>query len=122
MSHPYSSLPNKAFWRTAVAEKHALHIDELWTPKFSVRPTDRIVTAGSCFAQHIGRALARRGYQWYDAEPAPGILTAPEAKQFNYGVFSFRTGNIYTARMLRQWVEIAFGDRDEPFVAGQRTG
>lgn len=114
MTHPYQSLPGSAFWRTAVAEKHALHIEELWNPKFQVLPNHRIVTAGSCFAQHIGKALERRGYQWLNAEPAPSVMTDEEARRFNFGVFSFRTGNIYTARMLRQWVELAFDRRELP--------
>ncbi len=114
MTHPYESLQGSAFWRTAVAERHALHIDALWNPKFQVLPEHKIVTAGSCFAQHIGKALERRGYFWFDAEPAPSVLTPAEARRFNYGVFSFRTGNIYTARMLRQWMEFAFGIRELP--------
>ncbi len=114
MTHPYQSLPGSAFWRTAVAEKHALHIDEMWNPKFQVLPEHKIVTAGSCFAQHIGKALQKRGYDWFNAEPAPSVMTDEEARHFNYGVFSFRTGNIYTARMLRQWVELAFDKREVP--------
>lgn len=110
MSHPYSDLPSKAFWRSGVAEHNALHIRGLWSPKFAIKPRHKIVTAGSCFAQHIGRALSARGYQWFDAEPASTHLDDALRKQFNYGVFSFRTGNIYTARMLVQWLRLALDD------------
>ncbi len=112
MSHPYKDLPPSAFWRSAVAERHPLHIDHLWTPKFQVRPEDQIVTAGSCFAQHFSQALRARGYSWLNAEPAPDLLKPEDAAAFNYGIFSFRTGNIYTARILLQWLELAFGKRD----------
>lgn len=111
MGHPYENLPEKAFWRTAVSEKHPLHVSELWQPRFHIKQADKIVTAGSCFAQHFSRALVRRDYNWFDAEPAPEYLTPKDRSKFNYGVFSFRTGNIYTARILLQWLELAFGLR-----------
>ena len=101
--HPYSTFPAEAFWRTGVAEKEPLDIAGLWQPKFPISSTERIVTAGSCFAQHIGRSLTANGFCWFDAEPAPYGL--PDPAVFNYGIFSFRSGNIYTAAMLRQWLE-----------------
>ncbi len=105
MTNPYQHLPGNAFWRSGVADTAAEKIRRLWQPGFEINRDMAIVTAGSCFAQHIGRALKERGYLWYDAEPAPG----PEAlrRAFYYGVFSFRTGNIYTTRMLRQWFDWA---------------
>ena len=109
MSNPYQDLPSHAFWRTAVAEKGALGLERLWTPKFQIAPEDKIVTFGSCFAQHFSRALTERGYNWFDAEPAPPWLIGADAEAFNYGIFSVRTGNIYTPKMLRQWLELAFG-------------
>lgn len=103
-AHPYSNLPAPAFWRSGVADLHPLNISGLWHPKHPLKPSHRIVTAGSCFAQHIGRALAARGYNWFDAEPAPKRFKDETKRRFNYGVFSFRTGNIYTAAALRQWL------------------
>jgi hypothetical protein len=107
--NPYQSLPSRSFWRTAVAEPEMLAIDELWTPKFELGQDDPILTAGSCFARHIGRTLLQLGMNWRDAEPAPPGLTAAERSARQYGVFSFRTGNIYTAAMLRQWLGWAAG-------------
>ena len=109
MDHPYGRLGKEAFWRTAVAERGAFGIEGLWKPKFPIGLDDRIATAGSCFAQHFGRALKQRGYHWHDAEPAPPFLSEEDARKFNYGIFSFRTGNIYTARMLNQWIDLALG-------------
>lgn len=102
MTNPYTELPATAFWRTAVAEQEPMAIGGLWTPKYPIRPHHGIVTAGSCFAQHIGQALAARGYRWLDCEPAPMHLNKEDCREFNYGIFSFRTGNIYTAKMLLQ--------------------
>ncbi|MDU8914158.1 GSCFA domain-containing protein [Aestuariicoccus sp. MJ-SS9] len=112
MTNPYSDLPPRAFWRSAVAEAGAFGLEGLWQPKFPIRPAHRIVTAGSCFAQHIGRALAADGYGWLDAEPAPPFLNEEAARRFNYGVFSCRTGNIYTPAMLDQWLDIALDDAE----------
>jgi hypothetical protein len=108
-ANPYRSLPARSFWRTAVAEPDMLAIDGLWTPKFALGQDDPILTAGSCFARHIGRTLLELGMNWRDAEPAPPGLTAAERTARQYGVFSFRTGNIYTAAMLRQWLGWATG-------------
>ncbi len=109
MPHPYQFLPPDRFWRSGVADIPPLQIAGLWQPKFRIRRRSRIVTAGSCFAQHFSRALVARGYNWMDYEPGPAGLTPAQRSDYNYGVFSFRTGNIYTPRMLRQWLAWAFG-------------
>jgi len=119
---PYDDLPQSSFWRPAVADRAPLQIEGLWTPKFRIAPRDRIVTAGSCFAQHIGRALAARGYRWLDAEPAPDRLPEAARGQFHYGTFSFRTGNIYTTNMLAQWLDWAFGETPPPEDLWEKDG
>jgi hypothetical protein len=122
MKNPYRELPERAFWRPAIAEKHPLDISSLWTPKHELSPTDAVATAGSCFAQHIGRALVRRGYNWFDAEPAPKQFDEQTMKDFNYGVFSFRTGNIYTAAALRQWIHWALEQEAPPAELWEKKG
>lgn len=122
MSHPYASLPPERFWRTAVAERSAFGIERLWNPKFRVSNRTRIITAGSCFAQHIARALVARGYRWHDAEPAPAQLSPEARRAFHYGTFSFRTGNIYTAKMLVQWLSWAFGESQPPESLWEKAG
>jgi len=57
--HPYKDLLPDSFWRTAVADINPLEIEGLWKPKLSLTPDDAVVTAGSCFAQHIGKALVK---------------------------------------------------------------
>lgn len=111
MTNPYSSLPSSAFWKPAVASRNMLEITQLWTAKNLIDVTHSVATSGSCFAQHISRAMIRNGFNWVDAEPAPAKIPETLRKSFGYGVFSFRTGNIYTASALRQWVEAAFGVR-----------
>jgi surfactin synthase thioesterase subunit len=113
-ANPYRSLPPRSFWRTGVAEPAVDDIGDLWQPKFAVGQDAPILTVGSCFARHIGRALLEAGMNFYDAEPAPPGLTAAEREARHYGEFSFRTGNVYTAAMLRQWLSWAFGESTRP--------
>ncbi|MFJ9445656.1 GSCFA domain-containing protein [Kitasatospora sp. NPDC101235] len=120
--NPYQSLPARSFWRSAVAEPDPLAIDDLWTPAFAIGQDDPVLTAGSCFAAHIGRALLERGMNWYDAEPAPPGLTEEERRARHYGVFSFRTGTVYTAAVLRQWLSWAFGRTTPPTEAWLEDG
>ncbi|MEL6620403.1 MAG: GSCFA domain-containing protein [Pseudomonadota bacterium] len=122
MTHPYENMGPQAYWKTGVADPGAHGLTGLWTPKFNIQPAHRIVTAGSCFAQHIGRALADRGYGWTDCEPAPPYLRGEDARRFGYNVFSFRTGNIYTPAMLEQWLELAYGARDEVTEVWEQDG
>lgn len=114
MSNPYENLPGTAFWRSAVAERSPFAIEDLWTPRFSFQKQHKVVTFGSCFAQHFSRALIKNGFSWFDAEPAPEFASESTKSKFNYGVFSARTGNIYTAASLRQWIEWALGNTKTP--------
>ncbi|MES2936892.1 MAG: GSCFA domain-containing protein [Pseudomonadota bacterium] len=122
MNNPYRTLPPRAFWRSAVAGRAPQAFGELWSPKFPIGKADAIVTAGSCFAQHISRALVNRGMHWVDAEPAPQDMAPAEQRERGYGVFSFRTGNIYTARMLCQWLDWALGGMPMPEESWAENG
>jgi hypothetical protein len=112
--NPYEAQPAKAFWRNAVASRDPLDIDNLWAPKFSIDKTDPIVTLGSCFAQHISRALVAAGYNWVNAEPAPHGFSAADKAKYGYEVFSVRTSNIYTVALLRQWTQWALQNAPIP--------
>ncbi|MEQ8654143.1 MAG: GSCFA domain-containing protein [Kiloniellales bacterium] len=108
MSHPYDEQRQEAFWKLGVVEANGNRtLSGLWQPKFPIRRSDVFITAGSCFAQHIGRALVRKRFKWIDAEPAPNWLSAAQAKANGYGIYSFRTGNIYSTALLRQWIDWA---------------
>lgn len=120
--NPYEELEARAYWRTAVADVGADGISGLWQPKFRITPLMRFVTAGSCFAQHIGRALAERRYGWFDAEPVMAYMPEDMRRAYGYGVFSFRTGNIYTPKMLCQWLEAAVGDGALPSEIWEEGG
>lgn len=114
MSNPYEALEKKAFWKPSVADRHMLDIAGLWDPRFDIKPHHKVATFGSCFAQHIGKALRARGFDWFITETAPHGMSPAHCLDFNYGVFSARTGNIYTTSLLRQWTEWASGVVDVP--------
>ena len=103
-SHPYTDLPKQAFWKTAVVEPDPCQIDLGWKSKSPINRSTKIITAGSCFAQHISKSLKENNFNWLDSEPAPNDLLPAEHAMRGYGIFSFRTGNIYTAALLKQWV------------------
>lgn len=122
MTNPYKSMPNRAFWRQSVAELHVADFADLWTP-IELKGDEKVATAGSCFAQHIGRNLKKRGVAYMDMEPAPDFLVDEnEARRFGYGVFSCRYGNIYTSRQLLQLVQEVFCGRTPSEIVWEKQG
>jgi len=101
---PYHFVAPTARWRHAVAELPAHEIDPHSgeTAPFHITSQTKIMTAGSCFAQHLSNALLHYGFDYVNAEPGPSWLTTEERKGYNYGTFSARYGNIYTPRQLLQ--------------------
>lgn len=108
-NHPYKSLPEKAFWRRAVAGVAAQQVDPVGIFDLQIGPEMKVATAGSCFAQHIARHLKESGYCYYVAEPGHPLVSLGSRTRQNYGLFSARYGNIYTARQLFQLFERAYG-------------
>ncbi len=122
MHNPYQTLPEKNFWKTAVASKSIADIEDLWDPKFKITQKSKISTFGSCFAQHIGSALKERGFHWLATERPPASLSSENAKKYNYNVFSARTGNIYTTSLLKQWTEWALNLKPAPDEVWKENG
>jgi hypothetical protein len=107
MKTPYSDLPPERYWKTGVAEAHPSTIKNLYRKKFTISATDKIATAGSCFAQHVARHMRNRGYNILDVEP-PIDGTPPDlAQKYGYMIYSGRYGNIYTARQMLQLLQDA---------------
>jgi hypothetical protein len=102
--HPYRDLDDRNYWNKTVSPRNALDIDNWYTKKFPINGLS-ISTAGSCFAQHIGRELRDKGYEYVDVEPAPDFLRAENHHDYGYGIYSARFGNIYTSRQLLQLVQ-----------------
>ena len=75
---------------------------------FVIKPTDRIASIGSCFAQHIATFLKSTNLEYLEVEVGE--------RDSGYGVFSARYGNVYTTRQFIQLIRLAqsgdsqFGD------------
>jgi len=109
--HPYRSLPDSAYWRRAVAAKGAA-VDPVAGDFPLISRTDKVATAGSCFAQHVARHLAGSGFNYLVTEQAHPILDAEVARAAGYGLYTARYGNIYTTLQLTQLVDRAYGRFD----------
>lgn len=106
---PFQRIERRAFWRIAVEKRSELAPTDIFKPRFQLRENMQIATAGSCFAQHVGRALKESGFRVIDAEPAPHGVPDSVAKDFGYATFSARYGNIYTSAHLLQILKEALG-------------
>ncbi len=106
-THPYVALPDYCYWKQAVSEVDPAAVDPVTRPRFKISYTDKVATAGSCFAQHISKRLRDSGFNFLVTEQADFDEEQGHARGF-YD-FSARYGNIYTARQLLQLFDRAFG-------------
>lgn len=110
LKHPYVDLPLNAYWRSGVAETSPFKLEGIYKKKFDISKSARIATAGSCFAQHVGRALKQRGFNVLDFEPPPIGLPTNLHSDYGFSMYSARYGNIYTVAHLLQLAKEAFGE------------
>lgn len=119
--HPYSLIPSHQRWRAAMGATAPAEVDPVVAMPFRIARHDKVATAGSCFAQHIGRHLASRGFTALVTESAHPVVPPETAKEMQYGVYTARYGNIYTTRHALQLLRRAFGHftpREEPWTDG----
>ena len=109
MKHPYENQDAHQRWSRAVAGIPAPTVDPVIGFPFRLTGEDRVATAGSCFAQHIARHLRVAGFNYLVTEPGHPMGDEAQALAFNYGVYSARFGNIYTARQLLQLFYRVYG-------------
>ena len=109
--NPFAGLPAHHFWRKSVAGRPIADVDPMIGVKFPLARGTKIATAGSCFAQHVARHLKAKGYNYFVAEPGRDIPEASRAER-NFGVYSARYGNVYTARQLLQLFDRSEGEFD----------
>jgi GSCFA family len=102
MSHPYQDIADVQRWSRAMAGRVSEDIDPVSTPPFRIEADTRVVTAGSCFAQHVARHLREHGHACFETESAHPLLSPALAETFNFGIYAARYGNVYTSRQLLQ--------------------
>ncbi|GAB5469880.1 MAG: GSCFA domain-containing protein [Rhodospirillales bacterium] len=107
--HPYIGLPDYQFWKNEPAIDRQTPLDPVTKVSFSITPEEPVVTAGSCFAQHVANALQRSGFNFMVTEQPHAMIPRPLARKHNYMIFSARYGNVYTARQLKQLLQRAYG-------------
>lgn len=95
-AHSYHGLPDHQFWKRAVAMPAMSEADPVVEARFRLTRTDRIATAGSCFAQHIARTIVSSDFNYFVSEKAPAGTSPDLAEARQFGLFSARFGNIYT--------------------------
>lgn len=52
----------------------------MFRPRFGIDADTRVATSGSCFPQHVGRALRAAGVNVIDAEPVPYLTSDQVAR------------------------------------------
>jgi hypothetical protein len=119
VANPYADAKDYQLWRRAVSSVEPHLFNPVICPRVQIRRHARIATAGSCFAQNISRELQRIGFNYFIAD-RPADLDDAEAKRHNFGVYSARYGNIYTARQLLQLFQEAVEHRHRADKAWQR--
>lgn len=109
MMHPYKNFPDSAYWSRSIARLEMEVVDPVLHFPFKISKEDKIVSAGSCFAQHISKVLDKGGFHFFITEKAHPLIPEDLVKKNNYGIFSARYGNIYTARQLVQLFQRVYG-------------
>lgn len=131
MPSPYANLPARAFWRSGVTNRASLDPGDIYQPRFPIDKTMRIATAGSCFAQHVGRTLRNTGFNVLDTERVHPKISDQLANRYGYRLYSARYGNIYTAPQLLQLLQeaqkelkpaVPVWEKDGRYYDAQRPG
>ena len=107
--HPYKGLNSTKFWNKFVSEKKWIEVEFIDTPKFKIKPADKVVTAGSCFAQHISRYMNKVGLSIFNCEPAHPLLMSYDGDIEAHNQFSARYGNIYSTSQCLELIQQALG-------------
>jgi hypothetical protein len=104
--HPYRALTGRAFWSRSVAA--GFDPADVYTGPPPLVATDRVVSAGSCFASNLVSWIEGAGLEYVRTEkPNPWFAHLPE--NLGYRNFSAAYGNIYTVRQLVQLLARATG-------------
>lgn len=100
--HPYVGKPRHQFWKREPGIADASKFDPIIEVPFRIAKDEPVVTAGSCFAQHVAKHLTKSNFLHLVTEKAHPIIDEDIALNNNFGTFSARYGNVYTARQLKQ--------------------
>jgi hypothetical protein len=109
VQHPYRSFPARQFWAKAVSTSYdASTIGDYPVPL--IRPKDKVVTAGSCFAANLIPFLEKAGFRYLKTDYTHPLFQRIPQENLSYGKFSAGYGNIYTVRQLYQLLLRTLGE------------
>lgn len=103
MSNPYIDILEMQNWKNATQGFNLFNISPAHISSFDMKPDMKIMSLGSCFAQHLTKHLEKLGFKNLYFETGG-------QQDDSYRVFSARYGNIYTARQALQLFRRAFGE------------
>ena len=103
-------------------KRDELEIAKLWNPNHTIGRRTRIVTSGVSFAQHFTHALVARCNLWVDYEQGPAGPTLARRKDYHCRTSSYRSGKVYTPKMLPEWMCWALTAAAHPAEVRERDG
>jgi hypothetical protein len=106
---PYANLPPYRLWRAAVCDVDPEARDAQARARFRIDASTAIASAGSCFAERASDRLRADGYRYVVTEPGPAWLSDEQRARRQYGRYSARYGNVYSALHLLQLLQRATG-------------
>jgi GSCFA family len=118
LSHPYKNLPDKQNWKKAISGKNGADLSFERVPSLTISRHDKIMTLGSCFAQHITRYLDESGFENLFTEIAPEDATDLPS----YKNFTARYGNVYTTKQALQLFDRSFGFKSSSEEIWEKNG
>lgn len=108
---PYKNLPHYQYWKSGVVDVPPGQFDPVARPKFRISERDKIVTIGSCFAQHLSKYIQNQGFNFYSLEQLPKSCGGLEPEVGLAQNFSALYGNVYTVRQALQLIQRSQGWR-----------
>ena len=116
MTSPYSNLPYNRFWKKYISSA-AIELKDsgtnnkvfdsfsgLYSAKYPITVDSKVLTAGSCFSEHITNLFLDFNGLWLESEGSFDSKTPYLPSQDGN---SFKIGNSYTPNSLQVWIDNA---------------
>lgn len=100
--HPYEKINAYQRWTRGVSQKYFTNFDWALKKTFVINKSQKIVSLGSCFAQHIAKNLQNHGFSYLITEEPP-----KDVQGNDYPFYSALYGNIYTLKQASQLIDRA---------------
>jgi hypothetical protein len=102
--HPYSKISKFQHWEKEISHKLFDNINWSLQKRINLNRKEKIISLGSCFAQHIAKILKKKKFNYYIAEN--------DLK--NKNCYSARYGNIYTVKQAYELLYRSFNNKNKP--------